>query len=306
MSVLVTGGAGFIGSHIVDRLLKDGYEVVVLDNFSTGNRTNLPDSEHLKIVNGDIADYNTVCKAMKNVRYVFHQAAIASVVRTIKNPIGSMYTNYLGTLNLLKSARDNDVRKFVFASSAAVYGNDGYLPKYEPMKPCPITPYAVDKLSSEHMCSVFSNLYGLDTISLRYFNVFGPRQDPSSSYSGVISVFADGIRNGVSPTIYGDGKQTRDFIYVSDIVEANMKAMFFSKGISDKVFNIASGIPISIGTVLYIMYGIEGVKINKPEYRESRDGDIKYSYADIKEAFKILNWSPEISFETGVRILLNS
>jgi len=224
MLALVTGGAGFIGSHIVDRLLADGNRVRVLDDFSTGKRENLPDSEDLEIITGDVGDFETVRNATEDVEVVFHEAAVASVPRTIDDPLGSQRTNYQGTLNVLEAARQCGVKRVVFAASAAAYGDDPELPKREDMQVKPLSPYAVDKLASEYACQVYYRLHGLETVCLRYFNVFGPRQDPSSPYSGVISIFADKLINKEQPTIYGDGGQTRDFVYVTDVVDANIRA----------------------------------------------------------------------------------
>ncbi|MDX2507833.1 MAG: NAD-dependent epimerase/dehydratase family protein, partial [Gammaproteobacteria bacterium] len=225
MKALVTGGAGFIGSHIVDRLLNDGHEVIVLDDFSTGHRSNLPDNKALTIVEGDISNFDTVKQCMQGIDWVFHKAAVASVPRTVNDPIGSTAVNYQGTLHLLEAARHNNVKRMVFASSAALYGDEPTLPKVETMCPVTLSPYAVDKLASEFACGMYTRLYGLETVCLRYFNVYGPRQDPSSPYSGVISIFTDKLKNKQTPTIFGDGEQTRDFVFVSDVVEANMKAI---------------------------------------------------------------------------------
>lgn len=230
MKALVTGGAGFIGSHIVERLLKDGHEVIVLDDFSTGHRSNLSDNEALAIVEGDISNPDTVKENMAGIDWVFHKAAVASVPKTVNDPVGSSAVNYQGTLHLLEAARNNNVKRFVFASSAALYGDEPTLPKVETMCPVTLSPYAVDKLASEFACGMYTKLYGLETVCLRYFNVYGPRQDPSSPYSGVISIFTDKLKNKETPTIFGDGEQTRDFVFVSDVVEANMKAVTTETG----------------------------------------------------------------------------
>ena len=211
MKALVTGGAGFIGSHIVDRLLKDGHEVLVLDDFSTGHRSNLADNEKLTIIEGDISNRDTVKECMQGIDWVFHKAAVASVPKTVNDPVGSSAVNYQGTLHLLEAARNNNVKRFVFASSAALYGDEPTLPKIETMCPVTLSPYAVDKLASEFACGMYTKLYGLETVCLRYFNVYGPKQDPSSPYSGVISIFTDKLKKKQTPTIFGDGEQTRDF-----------------------------------------------------------------------------------------------
>ena len=222
MKALVTGGAGFIGSHIVDRLLRDGHEVAVLDDLSTGKPDNLADNNKLQLIEGDIRDFDTVSQCMQGVDWVFHKAAVASVPKTVNDPLGSSAVNYQGTLHVLEAARRNKASRVVFASSAALYGDEPTLPKVETLLPLTLSPYAVDKLASEYACGMYTRLYGLETVSLRYFNVYGPRQDPSSPYSGVISIFADKLNQGATPTIFGDGEQTRDFVYVSDVVEANM------------------------------------------------------------------------------------
>ncbi len=245
MKALVTGGAGFIGSHIVDRLLNDGHEVIVLDDFSTGHRSNLADHNSLTIIEGDISNYNTVQKCMHGVDWVFHKAAVASVPKTVNDPIGSSLVNYQGTLHLLEAARANKVKRFVFASSAALYGDEPTLPKVESMCPVTLSPYAVDKLASEYACGMYTKLYGLETVCLRYFNVYGPKQDPSSPYSGVISIFTDKLKNKQTPTIFGDGEQTRDFVFVSDVVEANMKAIKAENGVGE-YYNIATGNKITL------------------------------------------------------------
>ena len=205
MNYLVTGGAGFIGSHITERLLADGHTVRILDNFSTGKRENIPAAAGVEVIEGDVGDVETVRNAMQDINYVFHEAAIASVPETVGNPLASERINYRGTLNILESARHAGVKRVVFACSAAVYGDLPELPKREGMPLRPLSPYAVDKLASEHACKVYTHLYGLEAVALRYFNVFGPRQDPSSPYSGVISIFSDCLRQGKQPTIYGDG-----------------------------------------------------------------------------------------------------
>lgn len=225
MKAMVTGGAGFIGSHIVDRLLAEGHSVIVLDDFSTGHRENLPSHENLEVIECDIRNYSDVNAYMAGVDWVFHKAAVASVPKTVNDPVGSSAVNYLGSLHVLEAARKNEVKRVVFASSAALYGDEPTLPKVETMCPVTLSPYAVDKLASEFACGMYYKLYGLETVSLRYFNVYGPRQDPSSPYSGVISIFADRLSQNITPTIFGDGEQTRDFVFISDVVEANMMAI---------------------------------------------------------------------------------
>jgi UDP-glucose 4-epimerase len=302
MKALVTGGAGFIGSHIVDRLLQDGHEVIVLDNFSTGHRQNLADNEKLEIVEGDIRDFSTVNECMQGVDWVFHKAAVASVPKTVNDPVGSSAVNYQGTLHVLEAARQNRAKRIVFASSAALYGDEPTLPKVETMLPVTLSPYAVDKLASEYACGMYTKLYGLKTVSLRYFNVYGPRQDPSSPYSGVISIFADKLNQGTAPTIFGDGEQTRDFVYVSDVVEANMQAVTLEEP-AGQVINIATGKKITLNQLLNTFCKIKQVE-SSAEYQDPRQGDIKESYANVNKAASILEWSSTVELKQGLRALL--
>ena len=304
MRALVTGGAGFIGSHIVDRLLNDGHEVVVLDNFSTGHRRNLTGHDALTIVEGDISNYDTVKRCMKNIDWVFHKAAVASVPKTVKDPIGSSAINYQGTLHLLEAARNNNVKRFIFASSAALYGNEPTLPKVETMCPVTLSPYAVDKLASECACGMYTKLYGLNTVCLRYFNVYGPRQDPSSPYSGVISIFSNKLKNGKVPTIFGDGEQTRDFISVYDVVEANMRAVSKDEPVGQYI-NIATSKKITLNELLSILCEIYDVKYNV-SYKEPRQGDIRESYANIGLATVLLSWEPKVELRHGLQSLCES
>ncbi|MGB5279481.1 MAG: NAD-dependent epimerase/dehydratase family protein, partial [Gammaproteobacteria bacterium] len=261
MKALVTGGAGFIGSHIVERLLAEGHEVTVLDNFSTGHRDNLAENAQLDIVEGDVRDFDTVNHCTRNVDWVFHEAAIASVPKTVNDPVGSSAVNYQGTLHVLEAARQNKASRVVFASSAAIYGDEPSLPKVETMLPVTLSPYAVDKLASEYACGMYTRLYGLDAVSLRYFNVYGPRQDPTSPYSGVISIFTDKLKQGSTPVIYGDGDQTRDFIFVSDVVEANMQAVY-QDAAAGQAINIASGTKISLNELLHTLCDIKQVEFS--------------------------------------------
>lgn len=304
MKALVTGGAGFIGSHIVDRLLSDGHEVVVLDDFSTGHRSNLPSSDSLLIVEGDISNVNTVNQCMESIDWVFHKAAVASVPKTVNDPVGSSAVNYQGTLHLLEAARQNNVKRFVFASSAALYGDEPTLPKVETMCPVTLSPYAVDKLASEFACGMYTKLYGLETICLRYFNVYGPKQDPSSPYSGVISIFTDKLKRKEVPTIFGDGEQVRDFVFVSDVVDANMKAACTKEGVG-QYYNIATGNKITLNRLLEILSDIYNVDFSV-NYDDVRKGDIKESYAVIDKAKSALNWNPAFELEQGLKILCES
>ena len=304
MKALVTGGAGFIGSHIVDRLLKDGHEVIVLDDFSTGHRSNLPDNEKLTIIEGDISNQDTVKECMQGIDWVFHKAAVASVPKTVNDPVGSSAVNYQGTLHLLEAATNNNVKRFVFASSAALYGDEPTLPKIETMCPVTLSPYAVDKLASEFACGMYTKLYGLETVCLRYFNVYGPKQDPSSPYSGVISIFTDKLKNKQTPTIFGDGQQTRDFVFVSDVVEANMKAVTTQQG-TGQYYNIATGKKITLNQLLETLCEIYNIDFNV-NYGDVRKGDIKESYAVIEKANSILKWTPSVELSQGLKILCDS
>ena len=304
MKALVTGGAGFIGSHIVDRLLNDGHEVVVLDDFSTGCRSNLKVHGSLTIIEGDVSDFDTVKQCMKGIDWVFHKAAVASVPKTINDPVGSSLVNYQGTLHLLEAARDNNVKRFVFASSAALYGDEPTLPKNETMCPVTLSPYAVDKLASECACGMYTQLYGLETVCLRYFNVYGPRQNPSSPYSGVISIFTDKLKNKEVPTIFGDGEQTRDFVFVRDVVEANMKAVS-TENSAGQYYNIATGEKITLNNLMRILCDIYNVDFNV-NYSSARQGDIKESYAVIDKASSFLKWSPSIKLNEGLKLLCDS
>ncbi len=304
MKYLVTGGAGFIGSHITERLLTDGHQVRILDNFSTGKRENIPVSDATSVIEGDVGDFDTVREWMEGIDIVYHEAAIASVPETVDNPLDSARTNYCGTLNVLEAARQARVRRIVFASSAAVYGDLPGLPKTEDMPVRPLSPYAVDKLASEHACQVYSHLYGLETVALRYFNVFGPRQDPSSPYSGVITLFADSIRQGNQPVIYGDGEQSRDFVYISDVVEANIRAAV-SRSAAGSAINIATGTSININELLSTICHIHGQPF-EPARLPAREGDIRHSCADISRAMSTLNWAPGVDLETGLNKLFES
>jgi len=304
MHYLVTGGAGFIGSHITERLLADGHRVRILDNFSTGKRENIPASDDVEVIEGDVGDFDTVQGAMENVDIVFHEAAIASVPETVGNPLASERVNYRGTLNILEAARQAGVKRVMFACSAAVYGDLPELPKQEGMPVKPLSPYAVDKLASELACQMYTHLYGLETVSLRYFNVFGPRQDPSSPYSGVISIFNEMISQGRQPTIFGDGEQTRDFVYVADVVEANIRAST-SPMAAGKAINVATGGTLSINQLLQTICDIKGAAFG-PDYKPGREGDIKHSRADISTAREVLDWQPVVGFEEGLRRLFDS
>ena len=304
MRALVTGGAGFIGSHLVDRLLADGLEVRVLDDLSTGHLENLPVHSALTVVQGDVADLDTVYRAVSGCDWVFHEAAIASVPKTIEDPIASQRVNYGGTVNVLEAARNAGVRRVMFAASAAAYGDLPDQPKSEAMPVKPLSPYAVDKLASEYACQVYHRVYGLETVCLRYFNVYGPRQDPSSPYSGVISLFADRLGRGEAPVIHGDGEQTRDFVFVGDVVEANVRAAKHTDA-PGRVVNVATGAAVSLNTLFERMQHIVGADL-APSYGAERAGDIRHSVADVSTAAACLDWSASTPLDEGLSALLGS
>ena len=296
---LVTGGAGFIGSHLVDGLLSEGCQVTVLDNLSTGHIGNL---EHIKdritFYQGDIRDQETLEKAAKDCDVIFHQAAEVSVPRTVDNPVDSAMVNEMGTLFVLESARKRNVRRVILASSCAVYGDDPVLPKHENMNPKPQSPYAVQKLSGEFYVRLYLDLYEIETVCLRYFNVYGPRQDPSSPYSGVISIFMNRACSKKAPVIYGDGNQFRDFVFVKDVVRFNLLAADADKA-SGKTFNVGTGRFVSINRLWERISHLAGFNI-EPEYEPPRAGDIMESVASIDYAGKTLGFKPEYSLEKGL------
>lgn len=299
MKFLVTGGAGFIGSNIVEELLKRGYSVRVLDNFATGKRENLEDfKKEIELIEGDIRSYHTVNQAMKGIDIVLHQAALPSVPRSINDPITSNEVNVVGTLNILDAAKEHNVKRIVYASSSSVYGDNPELPKHEGMLPNPLSPYAVSKLAGEKYCNVFSRLYGIETVVLRYFNVFGPRQDPNSQYSAVIPLFIKAINNNKQPTIFGDGTQSRDFTYVANVVEANLLAA--TKEVeSGLAMNCACHGQITLNDLVNELNKLLGKDI-KPIYAEPRHGDIKHSFADITFIKNKLGYEPKAGFLDGL------
>ena len=303
--ILVTGGAGFIGSHIAERLVELGNDVRILDNFSTGRRQNLSSFESdVDVVEGDLRDAECVGRAVRGVEAVFHQAALASVPRSVSDPLSSNEVNVTGTLNLLVAARDAGVRRLVYASSSSVYGNSPELPKRERMSTSPESPYAESKLAAESYCRIFSSLYGFECVSLRYFNVFGPRQDPSSQYAAVVPLFLTAILSGEAPTIYGDGEQSRDFTYVSNVVDANLLALS-ADGVAGEVFNIACGGTTTVNELLAALQEIVGTSISA-RYADPRPGDVKHSYADISKATAMLGLAPKVSLEEGLRLTVDS
>ena len=301
MKTLVTGGAGFIGSNLVDALVKKGDRVIVLDNLSSGKLSNLLNAEsYIEFVKGDIRDIDLLIKILSGCDLVYHMAAMVSVEQTVRDPLYSSQINDGGTLNVLEACRINKVKRFVFSSSSAVYGDAPGLPKHEKMCSKPQTPYAVQKITGENYASVYNELYGVETVCLRYFNVFGPRQDPSSPYSGVISIFLNKAAGKKPSLIYGDGNQTRDFIFVEDIVSANILAAQ-KKEAAGMAINIGTGRQISINLLWELICQINQIQLS-PRHVDSRKGDIKKSVANIETAKSILNFSPRYSIEKGLMI----
>ncbi len=298
---LVTGGCGFIGSNLAEELLKRGFSVRVLDNMSTGKKENIrPFADNVELIEGSITDTAVVMEACKGVSYVFHQAALPSVPRSIENPALSNDVNINGTLNLLMASKKHKVKRFIYASSSSAYGNSPALPKKEDMKPEPLSPYAVTKLAAEHYCKVFYSVYGLETVCLRYFNVFGPNQDPDSEYSAVIPKFIKKALNGERPVIFGNGEITRDFTFVANVVEANILAMS-AENAAGQVFNIATGKRISLNELAKKIIKLSGNSF-EPIYAEERKGDVKHSLADISKAEALLGYKPRVDFEEGIKI----
>lgn len=297
---LVTGGAGFIGSHIAEELVKKGYSVRIIDNFSTGKKDNIaPFLDGIELIEADIRDFEACRRAVKGADCVLHQAALTSVPLSIEDPLSTNEVNITGTLNLLLASKEAKIQRFVFASSAAVYGDDPRLPKEESMEGVPLSPYAASKQVGEIYCQVFCQLYNLPTVRLRYFNIFGPRQDPSSQYASVIPNFIGKMIKGENPVIFGDGEQSRDFLYVSNVVEANILASKSSEA-SGEVLNIAGGERITINSLVQSINKVLDKEI-KPSYSEPRPGDIKLSFADISRAGKMLKYEPSVSFREGLR-----
>jgi nucleoside-diphosphate-sugar epimerase len=299
--VLVTGGGGFIGSNLARRLLEQGDVVRVLDNFSTGNRRNLADiADEIEIVEGELRSYERVHNATRGVEVVFHQGALPSVPRSVQDPLTTGAVNVEGTLNVLLAARDEDVRRVVFASSSSVYGNSGTLPRTETQFPDPISPYAVSKLAAERYCVSFSRVYELETVVLRYFNVFGPRQDPTSQYAAVVPRFISAIDAGEPVPVYGDGEQSRDFTYVDNVVEANVRAAE-AKGVSGSVLNVATGRQLTVNELADSIGEVLGKPVER-EYMQPRAGDVRDSWADVGEAQRLLGWEPHVALEDGLRL----
>ncbi|HKB07179.1 MAG TPA: SDR family oxidoreductase [Candidatus Polarisedimenticolia bacterium] len=305
---LVTGGAGFIGSNIVEALAGRGESVVVLDDFSTGRRKNLESALAVrpkgapppKIIEGDIRDARTVRRAMRGVTHVLHQAALPSVQRSVEDPLASHEVNASGTLILLIAARDAGVRRFVYASSSSVYGDTPEMPKRETMTPRPLSPYAVSKLTGEYYCGIFHGLYRLETVSLRYFNIFGPRQDPTSQYAAVVPNFIKAATSSTSPVVFGDGLQSRDFTYVDNAVQANLNACEAPSAAAGRAFNVACGASATLLDLLAVLGRVVGSEI-RPVHDKPRPGDVRHSLAAIDEARRHLQYEPRIGLEEGLR-----
>lgn len=302
---LVTGGAGFIGSHIVERLLEEGFKIRVVDNLSTGRFSNIkPFIDKIEFILGDLSDYKIAEQAVDGVDYIFHQAAVPSVPRSVRDPIRTNKSIVTATLNLFEAARKAGVKRIVQASSSSVYGNSEKLPKLETMPANPISPYAIAKYAQETYGRIFSNLYDMSIVSLRYFNVFGPRQDPYSEYSAVIPKFISLMLKDKRPTIYGDGRTTRDFTYVENVVNANLLACQTDKPVDGEFMNVACGERISLLELVEIINDVLGKNI-EPLFAEERPGDVKHSLADISKAKKLIDYEPKTNAKDGIRKTIN-
>jgi UDP-N-acetylglucosamine/UDP-N-acetyl-alpha-D-glucosaminouronate 4-epimerase len=296
---LVTGGAGFIGSHLAEELTRRGERVRVVDSLITGKRQNLAHLSGIDFIEGDLADLDVARRVVDGVDFVLHQAAIPSVPRSVQDPITSNRANVDASLNVLVAARDAGVRRLVYAGSSSAYGNAAALPKVETMPAAPLSPYALQKLVAEQYCQMFTRLYGLETVTIRYFNVFGPRQDPSSPYSGVISLFISALCDGRQPTIYGDGEHTRDFTYVANVVDGVLRACH-AKEASGEVINVATGGRISLNQLFRTVRDLVGARV-EPIYAAPRAGDVRDSQADIQKARQLLGYEPKVSFDEGLK-----
>lgn len=304
---LVTGGAGFIGSHLVEALLERGDQVRVLDDFSTGRRSNLDGpTDQIDLMTGSIADFETVRAAVQGVDYVLHHAAVSSVQHSIRDPLNAHTVNVVGTLNVLRAAKEAGVRRVIYAGSASAYGNQPADALHEGLAGQPLSPYAATKLSAELYCMMYAHTYGLETVIFRYFNVFGPRQDPASEYSSVIPLFVTRLIDDARPIIYGDGLQSRDFVYIQNVVNANLIACTApTEQVSGQVFNIASGERTSLLQLLSAINQELGKAI-EPDFRPARVGDIRHSRADIDKARRLLGYVPEIGFSDGLRLTVRA
>jgi UDP-N-acetylglucosamine/UDP-N-acetyl-alpha-D-glucosaminouronate 4-epimerase len=300
MKALVTGGGGFIGSNVVRALLARGDDVRVLDNFSTGSRANLAGLEHdIQLVEGDLRSYERVHAAVRGAEVVYHQGALPSVPRSVQDPLTTTAVNIEGTLNVLLAARDEGVRRIVNASSSSVYGNTGELPRVETQAPDPISPYAVAKLAAERFCTSFSRVYGMEIVSLRYFNVFGPRQDPTSQYAAVVPRFIRAVAAGEAVTIYGDGEQSRDFTFVDNIVGANLLAAD-AAGVGGEILNVATGGSVTVNALADAVGALLGRPVEKA-YEPTREADVRASWADIEQARHLLGYEPGVGFAEGLQ-----
>lgn len=299
--VLVTGGAGFIGSNLAEELIRQGARVVIIDNFTTGFRENLDDIQgDFDFIEGDINDDAALDRAMDGVEIVFHEAALPSVPRSVEDPAETHRVCVDGTFNLLNKARTMGVKRFIYAASSSAYGDQPILPKVETMRPDPLSPYAVAKLTGEYYCRAFNSVYGIETMSLRYFNVFGPRQNPASMYSGVISRFIDALLTKKDPVIYGDGEQSRDFTYISNVVNANIKAAQTDAGFGETI-NVANGERITLNELLSILKTITNTPDAVADHQPARSGDVKHSQADNRRAVECLDYSVTVGLEEGLR-----
>ena len=299
-NVLITGGAGFIGSNLADELIRQGAKVRIIDDLSTGFRENLEEiGGDFEFIEGSLNDPEKLKNAVENVEIIFHQAALPSVPRSVENPEATHEACVNATFNLLSAAKENNVRRLIYAASSSAYGDQPTLPKVETMIPQPLSPYAAAKLMGEYYCQVFNRVYGLETICLRYFNVFGPRQNPSSMYSGVISRFIDALMKNETPVIYGDGEQSRDFTYIANVVNANIKASQTNEGIGE-VMNAANGERISLNELLEVLKNITGKTDVRAVYKEERKGDVKHSQADNTRAVECLNFEKLVGLEEGL------
>ncbi len=301
---LVTGGAGFIGSHLVRRLVEQGQKVRVLDDFSSGKPENIADvRDRIELIEGDVSDPEVCSRACRGVQIVFHQAAVPSVPKSVADPGTSHHANINGTFNMLLAARDMGVRRVIYAASSSAYGESETLPKIETMPTSSLSPYAVHKLTGEMYCSVFATCYGLETIALRYFNVFGPHQDPKSQYAAAIPAFVTSIIKGDPPTIYGDGEQTRDFTYITNVVEANMLAAGVPKT-NGEIINVACGEHITVNEIIRLINENLGTNV-APNYVDPRPGDIKHSWADIQLAQQVIGYKPITGFAAGLKLAID-